>query len=371
MRNIIFKKLRFDCSSFFVLSIISISLIIWVAQAVNFLDFVTEDGHSFKVYFLYSLLNIPKIVSKIFPFIFFISLIYILVKYENNNELIIYWNYGIKKNTFTKVVLLFSLLYLFIQLILTSYIVPYSQNKARSYIRDSNIDLFQQLIKEKQFIDTILNLTIFVENKDQEGNLNNIYLKEFRDSNNSQIIVAKRGNFFSDKKNKFLLLYDGEVINQKNKKINQIKFEKTKFNLSKFDTQSHEQVKTQENTTYQLIKCIEVTKNFELKEKALFENCRIQNSVAIHQELYKRLITPIFIPVLALIALLLIIKSKNQKNYINFRNFITIYGLIILILSESFIRLINSNYINNVILISVPFIIFLANYFYLRIRVLK
>ena len=76
---------------------VSISLIVWVIQAVNFLDIVSEDGHSFRVYFLYTLLSLPKIFSKIFPFIYFISLFYIILKYENDNELIIYWTIGIKK----------------------------------------------------------------------------------------------------------------------------------------------------------------------------------------------------------------------------------------------------------------------------------
>ena len=45
-------------------TIISLTLIVWVIQAVNYLDFVSEDGHSFKVYFMYSLLSLPKIFNK-------------------------------------------------------------------------------------------------------------------------------------------------------------------------------------------------------------------------------------------------------------------------------------------------------------------
>ena len=52
----------------------SISLIVWVIQAVNFLDFVTEDGHGLMIYFKYTALNLPKIISRLVPIIFFISL---------------------------------------------------------------------------------------------------------------------------------------------------------------------------------------------------------------------------------------------------------------------------------------------------------
>ena len=89
MEKLIFRKFAKDVFLFFLLVSISISLIVWVIQAVNFLDIVTEDGHGIKVYFLYTLLNIPKILSRILPFVFFLSIFYIINKYENNNELLI------------------------------------------------------------------------------------------------------------------------------------------------------------------------------------------------------------------------------------------------------------------------------------------
>ena len=53
MKKIIFKKLFKDITIFFLFACSAITLIVWVIQAVNFLDFVSEDGHSFKVYFFY------------------------------------------------------------------------------------------------------------------------------------------------------------------------------------------------------------------------------------------------------------------------------------------------------------------------------
>ncbi len=71
MKKIIFTKISSDCLKFFVLTIFSIATIVWVMQAVNFLDFIVEDGHGFLVYINYTLLSYPKIFSKIFLFVFF------------------------------------------------------------------------------------------------------------------------------------------------------------------------------------------------------------------------------------------------------------------------------------------------------------
>ena len=88
MKKLIFKKIFRDISHFFLISTVCVSVIVWIIQAVNFLDIISEDGHSLRVYFSYTFFSLPKIVSKIIPFIFMISVFYIIIKYELNNELI-------------------------------------------------------------------------------------------------------------------------------------------------------------------------------------------------------------------------------------------------------------------------------------------
>ena len=90
MKKLIFRSFLKDILTFFVLSTLSLSLVVWVIQSVNYLDLVSEDGHSLKVYFLYTLFTLPKIISKILMFSFFISIFYILLKYEENNEILVY-----------------------------------------------------------------------------------------------------------------------------------------------------------------------------------------------------------------------------------------------------------------------------------------
>ena len=86
MKKKIFKKLYTEIFVFFLLTLFTLSAIIWILQAVNFLDIVSEDGHSIATYFKYSSLNIPKIISKTFLLSFFLELFYILTVYEENNK---------------------------------------------------------------------------------------------------------------------------------------------------------------------------------------------------------------------------------------------------------------------------------------------
>ena len=163
MNKLIFRKFSLDIANFFLISSFSITFIIWIIQAVNFLDLVSDDGHSLNIYFYYVSLNLPKIFSKIIVFVFFISIFYVISKYNNSNELLVFWNNGIQKIKFINFILTFSLLFLIMQLVLNLFIVPKSQNLGRLYIKESNIDFLPKLISEKKFINVMKNLTIFVE----------------------------------------------------------------------------------------------------------------------------------------------------------------------------------------------------------------
>ena len=131
MKKLIFKKIVKDISLFFFISITCVATIVWIIQAVNYLDLVSEDGHSLRVYFLYTIFSLPKILSNILPFMYMISLFYVIIQYELNNELIIYWINGITKLNFINLIIKTSIIYFLIQLILTTLVVPYSLDKGR------------------------------------------------------------------------------------------------------------------------------------------------------------------------------------------------------------------------------------------------
>ena len=149
MEKILFRKLLFDCLIFFFITLLSASIIIWVFQAVNFLDIMIEDGRDYLVYINYSLLNYPKIVSKVLPFIFFFSFFYVISRYELNNELIIFWNFGVNKIQLINFLLIFSIFLTLIQITLSAFVVPSAQDKARSFLRTSSVNFLESFIKQK------------------------------------------------------------------------------------------------------------------------------------------------------------------------------------------------------------------------------
>ena len=373
MKKILFRKLLSDCLVFFLITLFSSGVIIWVFQAVNFLDIIVEDGRNYLVYLNFSLLNFPKVISKLVPFVLFFSFLYVIGKYELKNELIIFWNFGVNKIDLINFLIKFSFFIMVFQIFLTAIIVPKSQDLARSFLRDSSINYLENFIKPKIFNDAVKNLTIYSNSKDELGNLKEIYLKKGSGAN-FQITFAKEGRFKQIGNNQYLELNFGETISVIDDKITNFKFKKTDFNLSNFEDNTTTYKKTQEVGTIDLIKCYHNLMNlniFKIDENFEVENCKKENMSNILKELYKRIIIPFYIPVLILISLLLILRSKENINYPRFRFFIFLIGFSTIILSELTIRFINEDFMKNTKFFVIPIILIISIYYNYLIRFKK
>ncbi len=371
MNKLIFRKFSLDVLNFFLIASFSITFIVWIIQAVNFLDLVSDDGHSLKVYFYYVSLNFPKIFSKIIIFVFFISIFYVINKYNNSNELIVFWNNGIKKIYFINFILKLSVLFLILQLILNLFIVPKSQKLARIYLKESNIDFLPKLISEKKFINVVKNLTIFVEEYRQDGVLNKIYINEKIDQNNSKIIVADRGKIIKKDKQFYLRLYNGGITNLNKDNSFALNFSETDYDLSNFSTKSITHPKMQEIESAIIINCFkEFLLNLNLKKDVSFATskkvvCNDRKLKSISDELYKRLVLPFYILIISLIASSLILEPKSKYFFKFHKINIFLIGSFVIILSQISLKFLLSSVSMIYLILLLPIILILFYYFVL------
>ena len=368
MKKLIFRNIVGDILVFFMVTSLAITLIVWVVQGVQYLDIVSEDGHGFKVYFMFTLLNLPKIFSKLIIFIFFISVFFIVSKYQSNNEILVFWSYGINKITFIKNIILFSLLFFLFQIILNLSIVPKSQDMARSFLRSSNIDYFPSLINEKRFIDAVDNLTIFVENKNENGYLNNIFLKDKFSQNKSKIIASKSGRIIKKNDNFILVLNNGKVINIDKNKTNVLNFKKSEFNLSNYSTNTITHPKVQDISSLEIFNCIVNYSKNKMGYKNEFLTCNKDSIDAFVKEIYNRALIPFYLILVSIIACLIISKSKDEYNYERFKYSTFLIGILVIILSE-----VSKNYIafenkSNIAIVLFPILLIILLYSFLLVK---
>ena len=362
MKKLIFRKICKETLILFVLLSFVLGLIVWTLQAVNYLDYITQDGHGFKTYFFYTLFNFPKIIHRIIPFVFFISVFFIIINYELKNELLILWTHGINKINFVNNLLILSIFLLVFQIFIGHYISPLSQYKARSFLKNSNIDFFSSLIKEGKFINAVSGLTIFINSKNGNGSFSNIFIDD-SSKENSRMIYAKDGVLIDNNNKKIFKLYDGKVINKDKQKINIFEFKEIDFSLSEYSTSTILVPKIQEIPSRKLLDCsVRIhNKNF-IKTKDEYFTCSKSIIKPLDQELLKRFYKPLFIPIIAITCCFLIIIPKDNPRYKKNRIIIFIAGFFILLFSETGLRYASMSELLFLIYLALPWILFIFIY---------
>ena len=256
---------------------------------------------------------------------------------------------------------------------MSSYLIPITQDLARSFIRSSNIDSFPNLIKEKKFIDTVSNLTLYVDEKDDDGIFKNIVLKDEIDRTKSQIIYANKGEIVKRNNNYFLILSEGSIINKDKKSTDIINFSSTQFNLSKFETKTTTFPKIQEIDTLILVKCLlylkqnNIVKTFDYR----FLKCNVTTIDPIQRELFRRFLLPFYIPLIALFVSTLILTSKDKFTYSRSKTKVFLGSVLLIIISEMSIRYITKENLTTLLFISMPFILFIITYYLMNKKLKK
>ena len=324
----------------FLLVSFSLSLLIWIAQAAKYLSLITESGLSIKIYVFYIFLIFPKIFSQLIIISYLISLFLVILKLQDNKEIEIYWLTGLSKMKFNFLILKISFLPTFTALFFFLYVVPFTNLEARKILANSEFSMVNSLVKKKNFNSNLKNLTIFVNENDNKGNLEKIYIFE-----NLKTIISKKGRVLNIKDKNYLELIDGFIHEKDNKnEIKVIKFEKTLFDFTKYQTDIVRTPKIQELNTMFIIEKLQDTKNKKEFLNYLYE-------------LHKRIFKPLFIPAISVMCCFLLYSNNEKINLIKLKISIFSFCIFFIIFLEIILNLSVQNLIYQYIFYSLPFLL--------------
>ena len=339
LQNKIYQNFIKEILKTFFVILLGLTLIAWTVRAVNFLDLIVESGYSISNYFQYSFLNLFGILTKFIPLAFLLSLIIFIVKQIQEKEFIILWTSGVKKIKVVNLFFLVSCFVLILYLFFSTLITPLALNKSRSIISQNNFNSFLPTIRIQQFSDSFEGFTFIVEKKiknniekvfihDNSNTLKNLTSEQ--QENSSTTIVAENG-VVEEKK---MILFNGQIISSRrnNRKNEIIKFEQLNIDLKSLQTGTIKQPKLQETSTLKLLQCI----NDSVNKSEI--NCKENTKKEITTVLNRRIVLPLYIPIIALLCSFLLIKTKTQRSIFLNKYSIFVLSFLILLYAELIIR---------------------------------
>ena len=366
LQNKIYQNFFLEIIKSFFVILFGLSIIALTVRAVNFLELVVDSGYPITTYFEFSFLNLFGILPKFIPLSFLIALILFIVKHIQDSEFVILWTSGVKKIQIVNLFFYTSLIVLVFYLIFSTFLTPLALNKSRQLLGKDQLNSFLPTIRSQQFTDSFQGFTFIVEKKigneiqniflhDKSRNLKN--LSTNISSNIDTTIIAQNG--VVDKKK--LFLFNGQIISSKKdqSKSEIIKFDQINIDLSKLSTTTIKKSKVQETSTLELLKCFR-EKNIDLK------TCHRLSEII--PNLNRRIVLPFYIPAVALICSLLLIRVKG-KYFNSFSVFIL--SFLVLLFSELTIRYTGINNLTKTIFLIFPFFLLVLFYTYLNLKFSK
>ena len=343
LKNKIYKYITLELIKSFILILFSLSLIAWTVRAVNFLDLIVDSGYSTSTYFTYSLLNLTNIMTKFIPLSFLLALLLTIIRLERQNELLVLWTSGIAKFKVVNLFFLISIFILFVYIVFSTIITPTALNKSRNLIKQSGVDTVTSLIKSNTFSDAFKGLTFYVGEKENNV-VKNIFIKDESNSLNSLLpesseaknktVIAERGIIDKNK----IILEKGIIQSfEKDNTVKIIQFNKTLLNFENLDNRVIKDVKIQETSTLKILSCLKNYYYIGILEENI-KNCPKDNIAIVIETFSRRVIMPLYIPLVSILISFILIYKKNKKTKILNRYVFFITGFILLVLSELLVR---------------------------------
>ena len=361
LKNKIYIYLVSEIFKNFITILLTFTAIAWTVRAVNFLDLMIEDGFSASVYFQYSLLNIFTIVTRFVPLSFLLSMIISVSKFDRQQELLILWTTGSNKIKVANIFFLIGFLIALFQIILGLIVNPLTLNKSRALLRETDGKKINSVLKSSDFSDIFKGVTFYIDEKNLNNELINIFIKDTNGSLNTIVgeiddsvnttILAEKGAVVENK----LILFNGSIQTiDKEKAIKNINFEKTELSIKEFSTRTITQPKIQETSSNDLFKC--------LINKFLYDCEFKKNKKIVIENLSRRVGMPLYIPLVSIITSFLLFQKKEKKyNFIR-KYILFTFAFIILIAGEVLLRFSGFSMTNFVLYFFSPIILLVILY---------
>jgi lipopolysaccharide export system permease protein len=236
-------------------TLLSLTGVIWITQALREVDLLTGKGQSLLVFLTVTSLSIPALVTIIAPVALFIATLYALNKLNGDSELIVMSAAGMAPGRLIRPFVALTVLVMMLVAWMTLQAMPASFRDLRDLVTKIRADLVTKIVKEGQF--TTLDAGITFHYRERAGEtLLGIFMQDKRDRDKTNIYIAERGQTVDINGTPYLVLENGSIQREQpgNSDAAIVVFERYAIDLSQFGTDGDSVVyKPRERSTSEIL----------------------------------------------------------------------------------------------------------------------
>lgn len=213
----------------------SLTSIVWLTQALRFIDFIVNQGVSILIFLKLTALLVPSLLLMILPAALFTAVLFVYNRLMLDSELIVMQAAGLSRWRLAMPALQAAAAVMLIGYVIALYLQPVSYRQFREmqlYLRNNYVSI---LLQEGVFSNPVEGLTVFIRERDKDNILHGILVHDNRLPEGSVTMMAEEGKLVETPQGPRFLLKNGNRQEIRRGQLSFLNFESYALDISLYD----------------------------------------------------------------------------------------------------------------------------------------
>ncbi len=234
---------------------VTVSSAVWLTQSIRFLQLAVGGGAPFVVFLQLVALSLPNFISIVLPIAMLSVVLFVYNRMNGESELVVLRAAGLPPWQIAQPALMLGALMAGLVLIMNCYVGPLA-NRNMKRVRNEAQNEYTNILLRDGVFNTLGNLTIYVRDRDTDGDLLGILIEDDQNASTPRTIVAKRGVMLDTEAGPKLTVYNGErqELDRATGKLTHLDFDDYTIDLKFLDpTENDRWIEPTDRTLFELI----------------------------------------------------------------------------------------------------------------------
>jgi lipopolysaccharide export system permease protein len=211
----------------------ALSAAVWLAQSLPLIDLIVNRGLSLDVFLYLAMLILPRFLDIVLPIGVFIAVLLTFNRLTTESELVVMRAAGLGPMALTRPVLVLAAIAFVILMSFSLYVLPVSSRAFKDLQFEIRNRFVSSLIQEGTFTTISDKLTLYIRNRDANGDAVGLLISDNRDPQRPITILAERAAFVDTPAGSRIIMLNGnrQQFNPQTRKLSVLTFERYTLDL--------------------------------------------------------------------------------------------------------------------------------------------
>jgi lipopolysaccharide export system permease protein len=195
----------------FLVTLISLTVVIWFTQAMRDFDLITSQRQTLLVFIGITGMIIPLLVMMIAPIALVMAAAHVLNKLSSDSEIIVMNAAGVSPWRLLRPFLAAAAVVSLLVAVIAAYVSPRSLRELRDWAAQVRADILTNIVQPGRFTTVAGKLTFHIADRKPDGLLVGIFVDDRRDQNLHSTYLAEQGEIVKNDAASFLVLQGGSI----------------------------------------------------------------------------------------------------------------------------------------------------------------